>query len=62
MYLYMLHAQSDTLHDLNIGTRGIRLKGCGNPPPLRNPQAPRHPAMLWMSVGLFVATELGSII
>lgn len=34
MYLYTLYAQSDTLHDLNIGTRGIRLKVCGNPPPL----------------------------
>lgn len=33
MYLYMLYAQSDTLHDLNIGIRGIRLKVCGNPPP-----------------------------
>ena len=61
MYLYMLHAQSDTLHHLNIGTRGIRLKvweSSSSP----YPRAPRHPAMIWISVGLFVATELGSII
>lgn len=55
MYLYMLYAQSETLHDLNIGIRGIRLKVCGNaptPPTLTLRLLHSQPCFVWVWASL----------